>query len=155
MGLTDTSVFDVANSVTMKICCWNMNWLIWSLLQVQNQYRRKMPIWLHKASQPHVASPHQCCFMITLLSVLLLVCKLHKFYFSVWISVNFLLVCVIKEQSGIRQQHYKAVSVHYGAWWYLCSPANPFNNSCTILHSRVTDTGAGSFPIWYAESLTS
>jgi hypothetical protein len=40
---------------------------------------------------------------------------LHKFCFSVWISVNFLLVCVIKEQSGIRQQHYKAVSAHYSA----------------------------------------
>jgi len=32
---------------------------------------------------------------------------LHKFCFSVWISVIFMLVPVIKEQSGIRQQPYK------------------------------------------------
>jgi len=43
MGHTNTFVFYAAYSVTMTICCWNMNWLyatewiIWSLLQVQNK----------------------------------------------------------------------------------------------------------------------
>jgi len=48
MGHTNAFVFYAAYSLTMTICCWNMNWLystewiIWSLLQVQNKYRRKI-----------------------------------------------------------------------------------------------------------------
>jgi len=47
-----------------------------------------------------------------------------------------MLVPVIKEQSGISSITRQGVCPLQCLM--ICSPANPFNNSCTILHSWVT-----------------
>jgi hypothetical protein len=86
---------------------------------------------------------HYTALQCPVVSVLKKCVLLHKFLFPFRFQLTFYWF-VLQKEYLVSDSCSTTQYICQFQCLMICSPVNPFNSSCTILHSRVVDTGAGS-----------